>query len=229
MKNFSIKKILILVTILALPGFLYYLLEEKGKNRYKTLAYFGPKTPADTFHSKMGKKIRDTIYHEVKLPVLTDQEGKKFDFNSEKDQIFVFNLFYTQAGHPALIANLAVSKFAQSFQRNERVKFLSITLNPEVDTQKRLNLYADSLNVNYGQHKLLTGEKDSIYLAVKNSLLLDVNNTTPISYTNMMVLVDYKHRIRGIYEVANAESLLRLEDEIKVLIAEELRNINDGR
>ena len=40
--KFPLFKVLILVTILAVPGFLYYLLQEKGKNRYKPLAIYGP-------------------------------------------------------------------------------------------------------------------------------------------------------------------------------------------
>ena len=58
-----IKKILILVLILALPGFLYYLLTVKGKNRYHALAKFGPKEIAKTTHRVKGKDVPDTIYH----------------------------------------------------------------------------------------------------------------------------------------------------------------------
>jgi len=65
MKYNPIKKILILVTILAVPGFLYYLLQEKGKNRYKPLAIYGPKKVATTFHSVRGEKIPDTQYCQI--------------------------------------------------------------------------------------------------------------------------------------------------------------------
>jgi len=42
-------------------------------------------------------------------------------------------------------------------------------------------------------------------------------------------LLDTHHRIRGYYEATTQEALSKLDDEIKVLLAEELRNINDGR
>ena len=61
--KFPIFKILILVTILAVPGFLYYLLQAKGKNRYKPLPVYGPKEVAATFTTKRRKKIPDTIFH----------------------------------------------------------------------------------------------------------------------------------------------------------------------
>ena len=49
-----IKKISILVLILAVPGFLYYLLTVKGKNRYHSLPKFGPKTITKTTHKSTG-------------------------------------------------------------------------------------------------------------------------------------------------------------------------------
>ncbi|WP_448635991.1 hypothetical protein [Pedobacter panaciterrae] len=48
-------------------------------------------------------------------------------------------------------------------------------------------------------------------------------------HSNMLVLLDSHRRIRGYYEATNQEALTKLDDEIKVLLAEELRNSRDGR
>lgn len=45
----------------------------------------------------------------------------------------------------------------------------------------------------------------------------------------MFVLIDTQRRIRGYYEATSQEALSKLDDEIKVLLAEELRNTKDGR
>ena len=55
------------------------------------------------------------------------------------------------------------------------------------------------------------------------------NGEDKFIYSNMFVLLDTQHRIRGYYEATNTEALSKLDDEIKVLIAEELRNMRDGR
>src|ERR1700761_8367018 len=90
-----IKKILILVLILALPGFLYYLLTVKGKNRYHSLAKFGPKEIAKTTHRVKGKDVPDTIYHTLSDFKLTDQDGKEVSLKTFDDKIFIVNFFYT--------------------------------------------------------------------------------------------------------------------------------------
>ena len=82
-----VKKILILVMILALPGFLYYLLTVKGKNRYHPLPKFGPKVLAKTTHRVKGKDIPDTIYHTLGDFHFFDQDGKPVSLKSYDDKI----------------------------------------------------------------------------------------------------------------------------------------------
>jgi protein SCO1/2 len=69
---------------------------------------------------------------------------------------------------------------------------------------------------------------------IKQGLLLDAiaddtKGKASFIFSNKIVLIDNLHRIRGIYEADDAGANAKLEDEIKVLIAEYLRNIKDGR
>ena len=80
---------MILVTILVVPGFLYYLLQDKGKNRYHPLSYFGPKQLAATYHTRRGEKIQDTIYHTISNFKLTNQAGDSVSFYPDSNKITV--------------------------------------------------------------------------------------------------------------------------------------------
>src|SRR3546814_6900814 len=71
----GIKKIIILAAILILPGFLYFLLERKGENRYQNLPIYGEKILTGTFTSRMGKQVPDTLFHQIESFSLTDQQG----------------------------------------------------------------------------------------------------------------------------------------------------------
>jgi protein SCO1/2 len=231
----SIKKILILVTILAVPGFLYYLLQEKGKNRYKPLAIYGEKIVASTFHSVRGKQVPDTIYHQVRDFNLVNQLVEARTWNSYKGKISVVNLFNTQAkGNGLLLANEAVHQFVKIYQKNEMVHFLSITVNPAVDQVEMLKSYAKTNAITSPKWDLLTGDAKEIDSLVKQGLLLDASivvddKMTQINFSNLFVLIDSHQRIRGFYDSTNKEAVSKLDDEIKVLIAEELRNMRDGR
>lgn len=235
MQSSSIKKILILVTILAVPGFLYYLLQDQGKNRYKPLPVFGPKSLATTFHSVRGKQIPDTIYHQLDDFKLTNQRGENVTLSNWKGKVVVVELFYTGVqSEGAKTAVKTMQNFNALYQKNPMVDLVSISVNPLDAKGSELADYAQKIKAVVPKWTLLAADTTQIYPLVKKGLLLDVikvdeEGVTKFIYSNKMVLLDTQHRIRGFYDIASHEEMSKLDDEIKVLIAEELRNIKDGR
>ena len=235
MRNNPIKKILILVTILAVPGFLYYLLQEKGKNRYRPLAIYGEKKVAKTFHSVRGKQIPDTVYHQIEDFKLLNQKGDTVSWNTYKGKVILVNLFYTSGKNYGVdFANKAMGGFAKLYEKNKMMHFISLSIDPANDNPEILGGYAKRLQTDAAKWDLLTGDSTQVAKLIKNGLLLDALKTTQggesvFTYNNMFVLIDTHHKIRGYYEATNQEALSKLDDEIKVLIAEELRNMRDGR
>ena len=235
MKHNPIKKILILVTILAVPGFLYYLLQEKGKNRYKPLAIYGEKQVAKTFHTVRGKEIPDTIYHQIEDFKLLNQKGDTVNWNTYKGKVILLNLFYTSGKNYGVdFANKAMGGFSKLYEKNKMMHFISLSIDPVNDNAAILNGYAKRLEADTSKWDLLTGDSIQVAKLIKHGLLLDALKTikdgNPVfTYNNMFVLIDTQHKIRGYYEATNQEALSKLDDEIKVLIAEELRNMRDGR
>jgi len=229
----KISTILILAAILVMPGFLYYLLQDQGKNRYKPLAIFGTKKVAATFHSVRGKQIPDTIYHVVNDFSLINQVGDTVTIDRWKGKIVLVNLLYSQVqtdGGKAIFA--ALKGFNKAYKTNNLVSFASISVDSQ-DNAAKLNDWSKLLGADPKKWDLLFGDSAIVYPLVRKGLLLDVVEVeTPerkIIYSHKIVLLDTKHRIRGFYEISNHEAISKLEDEIKVLIAEELRNMRDGR
>jgi len=111
---------------------------------------------------------------------------------------------------------------------------MSISINPTEDNPSVLSRYAKQISARAEKWDLLTGDSTQIYTLIHKGLFLDAIKTTKngeskFVYSNMFVLIDSQRRIRGYYEATNNEALSKLDDEIKVLIAEELRNMKDGR
>ncbi|KEQ29919.1 SCO family protein [Pedobacter antarcticus] len=235
MRLTSIKKVLILVSILAVPGFLYYALVKEGKNRYKPLPFFGPKEVASTFHSKMGKQIPDTIYHMLPDFKLLNQAADSVTWKSYEGKIIVLNLFYTQGDNYAVeFAGKAMKNYMNTYRKNPLVHAISLSIDPVADKPSELKKYADKIGANAGKWDLLSGDSTEIYQWINKGLYIDAhqgieNGEKKFIYSNLFVLLDPQHRIRGYYDATNQEALSKLDDEIKVLIAEELRNVRDGR
>jgi len=219
-----LKKTIILALILALPGFLYYLLTAEGKNRYKPLAIFGPKQVAATTHLVKGKAIPDTIYHTIADFNLNDQDGNPVSFKTFDKKIIVVNFFYTHCPTLCNQVNANMDSLAVAWAKNKMVSYISITVDPNRDSADALKSYAKQFNQS-PNWKFLTGDTTAIYNLARKGLLVDALQTgkDEFIYSNKLILVDSQKRIRGYYSGILTDDLTRLNDEIKVLITEELR------
>jgi protein SCO1/2 len=231
MKRSPIKKVIILVSILAIPGFLFfYLLPHFAKNRYKSLPIFGEKVVASTFHSVKGKKIPDTIYHKVPDFKLVNQQNDTVTWKSLENKIVVLNMFYTGANNQE--TSKYIKKLSDGYEQKPLVKFLSLSVDPA--DRDKIKDFAAKFKAKEGKWDFLAGDTIQTYPLIRRGLLLDVvadetKEKTSFIFSNKIVLIDNLQRIRGIYEADDAGANARLEDEIKVLIAEYLRNVKDGR
>ncbi|QXU40688.1 SCO family protein [Pedobacter sp. D749] len=231
MKRNPIKKVIILVSILAIPGFLFfYLLPHFAKNRYKSLPIFGEKVVATTFHTVKGKKIPDTIYHLVPDFKLVNQHSDTVSWKSFENKIVVLNLFH--AGAKKQQASKYIKQLSDGYEQKPLVKFVSLSVDPaDIGLIKN---FAANFKAKEGKWDFLAGDTAQTYPLIRQGLLLDVianesDGKNSFIFSNKIVLIDNLHRIRGIYDADSAEANAKLEDEIKVLIAEYLRNVKDGR
>lgn len=231
MKRNPIKKVLILVSILAIPGFLFfYLLPHFAKNRYKSLPIFGKKIVASTFHSVKGKKIPDTIYHQVPDFKLINQHDDTVSWKTLENKLVVLNLFYSGGGSQQAIKY--IKQLSDGYEQKPLVKFLSLSVDPA--DKNKIKDFATTYKAKEGKWDFLAGDTTQTYPLIKQGLLLDVieddsKEKPTFIFGNKILLIDNLHRIRGMYDADNAEANAKLEDEIKVLIAEYLRTVKDGR
>jgi protein SCO1/2 len=212
MNNLSlkVKKLIILVLILAVPGFLYYLLTVKGKNRYKPLAVYGPKQVAKTGHSRRGTYIPDTIYHTL----------------GNFKLIIVVSFFYTHCQSVCGEVNKNMERLAWAYRKNRMVRFVTITVDPEHDNPAALLAYSKTFKLPVEKWQFLTGDTSAIYNLARNGFLVNAVKTgNDFVYSDKMILIDADKRIRGYYNGTVLPDAVRLNDEIKVQIAEELRKI----
>ncbi len=225
--KFPIAKILILVTILALPGFLYYLLKEKGKNRYKPLPVFGPKVVASTFRTKRGVKIPDTVYHQIVFPELYASDGKIVKLDTAKQQLTIVNFFYINNKDVVPALNKGIKNLQAQFKDNKRIRFVSIDLDPKNDTVDQLALYKSEIGAIPQKWDVLFADTAVVYPLARDQFFVNALETKEgeVVFSDKLILLDAENRIRGYYTGTSDDEIRRMSDEIKVLITEELRKI----
>jgi protein SCO1 len=228
--SFPVKKILILLILLAVPGSVYYLLKEKGQNRYRPLAIYGEKKLSGTFSTKRRKQIPDTLYHVIRDFKLLNQNSDSIKFPADSNQITVVNFFYTRCKLLCRDINKDLARVALMYNKNRLMRFISISVDPDYDSPAILAEYSKPFVAENKKWDFLTGDKELIYSLAKTDFMVDAvadsTGNNNIIHSPMLILIDPQKRIRGYYDSSlGHEQVTLLSDEIKLLITEELRSI----
>ncbi|MBP3943121.1 SCO family protein [Sphingobacteriaceae bacterium WQ 2009] len=227
-RNKGISTFLILVIILLVPGFLYFLLNKNGSNTYVTLPIFGEKEVPGTTHRKWGRDILDTIYHQVPSIKFLDVDGKEVAFLANDSIISVAHLMYSNDSSFSRNMVVSLDKVVERFVNNKKVHFYSISVDPKHDTPERLATYAKRFRPLNRKWHFVTAPQTDIFKFAKESLLVDAmpmpENDAKFITSASFILLDSQGRIRGYYDINMKPEVDRLEDEIKLLLVEEIRN-----
>ena len=160
-------------------------------------------------------------YHTIADFSFTNQNGKTITQKDYEGKIYVADFFFTTCGSicPKMTTNL--SDIQKAFANNPKVKLLSFTVFPEIDSVPVLKAYAKKNQVNDAKWNLVTGDKKEIYtLARKSYLAVKLGKPSEIYdmvHTENFVLVDTKKRVRGFYDGTNKEDIKRLIEDITFL------------
>ena len=173
-------------------------------------------------------------FGEVKLPVISyvrpfsfsNQDGGTVTERSVAGKVYVAEYFFTTCKGICPKMNTNMKKVYDEFKNEKDFLILSHTVDPETDSVGRMKRYADSLGADPQKWYFLTGRKDSLYKAARNSYLLDdpKNNNSAIEeqfiHTQFFALVDKTGQVRKIYDGLKKEELQELSADIKKLLNE---------
>jgi protein SCO1 len=173
-----------------------------------------------------GKKVYDTVYHQVSDLQLTNQLGQQISVNKDlAGKILIVDFFFVNCPSicPKLTANMKLMQ--RAFKKMDSVVHLvSITVNPERDTAAILRAYADRHGANHDHWWFLTGEKKKIYDFARNELQVYMQpgdgGADDFIHTEKIVVIDRERYIRGYYNGLDSADLKRCADDIILLIME---------
>ena len=149
-----------------------------------------------------------------KLPVLGqvqnfklyDAEGKPFELKNLSGKVWIADFFFTTCSDicPMLSKNMAA--LSRTFELENGVALVSITVNPEFDSPDVLTKYRQTMKSKNPRWYFLTGTREDITkLAVESFKLGSVDQ--PIFHSGKFALVDRYGLIRGFYDGTEKEAL----------------------
>ncbi len=204
--------------VIATGVFIYAFFIFDNQKPLRYLPIFGNKT----YESKNGKT--DTTYHTIQNFSFINQDGKTITEKDFEGSVYVTDFFFTTCHSICPIMSTQMERVAANFKGNSEVKFLSHTVDPEIDTVEQLKSYALKHNANVKQWMFVTGEKQSLYEIARTGYLLDASegNGGPDDFihTQNFALIDKNKRIRGYYDGTDSTQMNQLIKDIDLLLAE---------
>jgi protein SCO1/2 len=149
------------------------------------------------------------------LPVLrtvtsfdgTDQKGATLSSSSLKGRVWLASFFFTTCESICPALNMVQAKLQKDF--GDRVRFVSISTDPDTDTPPVMDAYAQRFGAKDGVWSFIVMPHERMLDVAANGLGL-IAPTEPDVHSTRFVLVDTAMQVRGYYDSADSADVARL-------------------
>ena len=170
------------------------------------------------FTMRIENKVLLPMYGNVPEFSLTSQSNSLISQNDLKGKISIVDFIFTQCAGTCPMMSMKMSELQITLMKNQRVQFISFSVDPENDTPETLSEYAKQYHAGE-RWILLTGNKKDIYDITKQGfhLGIDIEGENAIIHSQKFVLVDNNGVIRGYYDSEDDEAMKNLLRDANIL------------
>ncbi len=166
----------------------------------------------------------DTIYHSINNFTFTNQYNEAVTEQTVKNKIYVADFFFATCQSICPQMTKQLTRVQQAFEKNDSILILSHTVNPMHDSVNVLNEYGQRYGAIKNKWHFLTGDKKTIYELAKTSYLVnaleDDGSAEGFLHSELLLLLDSKQRIRGMYDGTDEAAVTKLIADTKLLLTE---------
>jgi protein SCO1 len=204
----------------------WYLISRQDSRPVRLLPYYND------------KRVKGNEAHAVPGFTFTDQNGRRVTESNVSGKIYIAEFFFTTCQSICPVMNDNLSRIHSTI-RDPRVLILSHTVDPETDSVPVLKRYAERRHAEDDRWLFLTGDKRQLYSMARRGYLLGDAEPLPAMppdshrdrqtgarveddflHTQNFALVDWARRIRGIYDGTDSLEVVRLQQDLRLLIKE---------
>ncbi len=167
--------------------------------------------------NKAQSSIDIPVIKEVPSFSFTNQNGEKFSNNNFRDKVTILNFIFTSCTGPCPLMTSNMQKLYSNFKGTNEVQFVSVTVDPEVDTQERLKLEAEMIGVDNNQWQFLRSDLEEVKKLKRDGFMLFADNL-PNGHSIKSILIDNVGNIRKYYDGTDIGSQEILKKDIVYLL-----------
>ncbi len=165
--------------------------------------------------SSAGGHLPPVIGPPIKDFQLTNRDGKDFDSKDLKGKVWIGSFFFASCPGSCWQMNQAI-KGIQDEIKDDDLRIVSITCDPDNDTPQALQLYANRVLAD-PRWLFLTGDFNYIRRIGRDVFLQDIQKAT---HTFRALAIDRNGKIRGSFDMLDPTKVAEMKTLLKELLAE---------
>lgn len=146
-----------------------------------------------------------------------NQNGKNFTDKELNNKITVLDFIFTTCPGPCPMMTSNMLTLYKDFEKVPEVQFISITVDPENDTQSILKEYASLNGVKDDRWNFLFSDLESIKILKKDGFMLFADEL-PRGHAIKFILIDDNGKIRKYFDGTDKASVSILREDITRLV-----------
>ena len=148
---------------------------------------------------------------------LVSHHGEPFTNDSLRNKISVLDFIFTSCPGPCPIMSNNMRTLYNQYKLHPDLQFISITVDPEYDSQEVLKIYADANGVNDRRWKFLRADMEKVKKLSSDGFLL-MSDNLPAGHSVKFVLIDGDGNIRQYYNGTDKASISILRNHINLFL-----------
>ena len=169
------------------------------------------------------QKNGDTLFHTIPEFKFVDQDSNMVTKSTFEDKIYVADFFFTSCPSTCPVMTKQMKRIYDRFEDENRLMFISHSIDTRHDTVPVLKAYADRLNIDDDKWRFVTGDKSEIYAIANdyfNVAYEDEDAPGGYDHSGKLILVDTKGHIRSFCDGTDPESVDEFMEDIEQLLDE---------
>ena len=142
-----------------------------------------------------------------------NQDGESFSEKNFEDKITILDFFFTSCAGPCPIMAYNMKELYHDFSKIQEIQFVSITVDPKIDSETKLKQYAEVQGVYDSRWQFLFSDLDSIKNLKRNGFMLYADEL-PQGHAVKFVLIDQNGLIRKYFDGTDDASIASLRKDI---------------
>ena len=148
---------------------------------------------------------------------LVSHHGEPFTNDSLRNKISILDFIFTSCPGPCPIMSNNMRILYNQYKLHPDLQFISITVDPEYDSQEVLKIYADANGVNDKRWKFLRADMEKVKKLSSDGFLL-MSDNLPAGHSVKFVLIDGDGNIRQYYNGTDKASISILRNHINLFL-----------